>query len=151
MLCNFLRSHCPLCWLQLANLIWLNSLIRDSIKKMKKVILYHQHLLAWLLLVNIFVSAKQSGEIFLSWFLRCPNEKKIPTVIILRNMFWFYTETLERGTQSCGELSEKAGNFKTALTIKHELMHQREELLIMENVGNLFALNKRTLSDMTAW
>lgn len=61
--------------------------------------------------VDIFVSAKQSGEIFLSWLLRRPNERNIPTVIILRNMFWFYTETLAHGTQSCGELSEKAGNL----------------------------------------
>lgn len=99
----------------------------------------------------MFICAEQSGELFLLRPLnennsgKCHNRFGKYVLILCWKVRKRHTELWQPSRTKLETL------FKTALTIKHELMQWREERLIMEKVGNRFVLNKRTVSDMTAW
>lgn len=99
----------------------------------------------------MFICAEQSSELSLLRPLNENNSRKCHNgfgkyvLILYWNVRKRHTELWQPSPTTLETL------FKTALTIKHELMQRREELLIMEKVGNRFVLNKRTVSDMTAW
>lgn len=158
---NTLPSRCPLfTGCSLSILMWLNSKISHSINE---IISYHQNVLnLQFSLLMTFQSLKlYPCDVYLCWTIhwaffllrplnennsrKCHNRFGKNVLILYWNVRKRHTELWQPSRTTLETL------FKTALTIKHELMQRREELLIMEKVGNRFVLNKRTVSDMTTW